>query len=390
VLQTLLSRLRGDRGIWLVIVLLSLISTLAVYSSSSSLAFRFQGGNTEYYLIKHVVLMALGFVVMYVTHQLDYRFFARISLILLLVSALLLAYVLLFGQRDEINGASRWISVFGQSFQPSDLAKFSLMIYLARLLTENQADIKDFYRGFLPGISWVLIICGLIGPSNLSTALLVFGVSLILMLIAGVSLRHIGGLVLIGVVGIGLLFATAKRAETWKNRLRDYAAAWTDPNYEPQYQVKQAYIAIATGGVLGQGAGKSAQRHYLPESYSDFVYAIIIEEYGLVGGLVVLALYLILLFRSVAIVTLSKTFGALLAAGLSFLIVIQALINMGVTVGVLPVTGLPLPMLSMGGTSMLFTGMSLGVILSVSRAALDQRLDAPTIPTEPAADVAAA
>ena len=389
-IASLLARLKGDRGIWLVIVLLALISTLAVYSSSSSLAFRFQNGNTEFYLVKHVILLGLGFVVMYVTHRLDYRFFARISLVLLLLLVVLLLYVMLFGQRDEINGASRWISVFGQSFQPSDLAKFSLMIYLARLLTEHQADIKDFYRGFLPSISWVLIICGLIAPSNLSTALLLFGVSLILMLIAGISLRHIGGLVLIGVVGIGLLFATAKRAETWKNRLRDYAAGWTDPDYEPQYQVKQAYIAIATGGVLGQGAGKSAQRHYLPESYSDFVYAIVIEEYGLVGGLVVLALYLILLFRSVAIVTLSKTFGALLAAGLSFLIVIQALINMGVTVGVLPVTGLPLPMLSMGGTSMLFTGMSLGVVLSVSRAALENRLNAPTLPTEEGADVATA
>jgi cell division protein FtsW len=378
-MKSILSKLKGDRGIWLVIVLLSLISTLAVYSSSSSLAFRFQGGNTEFYLIKHVLLIALGFGVMYVTHQLDYRFFARISLVLLGLSVLLLGYVLVFGQRDEINGASRWISVFGQSFQPSDLAKFSLIIYLARLLTDNQADIKDFYRGFLPGISWVLIICGLIAPSNLSTAMLLFGVSLILMLIAGVSLRHIGGLVLIGIMGMVILFATAKRAETWKNRLKDYSASWTEPEFEPSYQVKQAYIAIASGGVFGQGAGKSAQRHYLPESYSDFVYAIILEEYGLIGGLVVLALYLVLLFRSVAIVTLSKTFGALLAAGLSFLIVIQALINMGVTVGLLPVTGLPLPVVSMGGTSMLFTGMSLGVILSVSRAAIADQLAAPTI-----------
>ncbi len=375
-MNAIFSRLQGDRGIWLVILLLSLASTLAVYSSTGSLALRFQDGNTEYYLVKHVVLLLLGFGIMYVVHKLDYRIFARISMLLMAVSVVLLAYVLVFGQKDEINGATRWISMMGQSFQPSDLAKFSLMIYLARLLTEKQADIQDFYKGFLPAISWVLIICGLIAPANLSTAMVLFATSIILMFIAGVSLRYIAGLFLLGIMGGVLLFAVAGRATTWKNRISDYTESWTDPNYTPKYQVQQSYIAISTGGVFGKGAGKSSQRNFLPEGYSDFVYAIILEEYGLLGGLFILALYLILLFRSVAIVTISKTFGALLAAGLSFLIVIQALINMGVTVGVLPVTGLPLPMLSMGGTSILFTGMSLGVILSVSRTALSERAHA--------------
>jgi cell division protein FtsW len=370
----LFSKLQGDRGIWLVIFLLSLVSTLAVYSASGSLVFRSNGATTETFLLRHLVLLSLGFTVMYVVHRIDYRLFAKFSFLLLIVSVLLLVYVLIFGHRDAINGASRWINVFGVSFQPSDLAKFSLMIYLARLLTEKQEDIKDFYKGFLPAISWVLIICGLIAPANLSTAMLLFLTSLILMFIAGVSLRHIGGLLALGIVGIVILFTFAGRATTWKNRIADYVDSWTDPNYIPKYQTQQAYIAISTGGLVGKGAGKSTQRNFLPESYSDFVYAIVLEEWGLLGGIFVLVLYLILLFRSVAIVTISKTFGALLAAGLSFLIVIQALINMGVTVGVLPVTGLPLPMLSWGGTAILFTGMSLGVILSVSRMALTERL----------------
>lgn len=370
-------RLEGDKGIWLVVLLLSMVSLLAVYSSSSSLAFRFRDGNTEYYIVKHAALLGLGLLVTYLTHKMDYRLFARFSLPLLLLSLLLLGYVLFFGRTDEINGASRWIPVFGVSFQPSDLAKFAIMVYLARLLTENQDTIKEFARGFLPAILWVVLICALIAPHNLSTAMLIFLVSILLMFIAGINLRHIGGLLLIGMVGLSILLFTplAERRTTWLNRLDNYWASWTDPNYEPQYQVQQSNIAISTGGFVGKGAGKSTQRNYLPESYSDFVYAIVIEEYGLLGGLFVLGLYLTLLFRTVAIVTISRTFGALLAAGLSFLITIQALINMGVTVGVLPVTGLPLPLVSMGGTSLLFTGASLGVILSVSRTALNERAE---------------
>ena len=368
-----LANLKGDRGIWLVIILLGMISTLAVYSSTSALAFRFQSGNTEYYLLRHTVLLVIGFVVMYFVHLWDYRFFAKISKLMLYLSVILLVYTLFQGEQHEINRAARWITVFGQSFQPSDFAKFTLMVYLARILTEKQNNIKDFYKSFLPAIGWVLVLCGLVAPANLSTALLMFIASILLMFIAGVSKRHLFGLLMIGFLGLVVLMFTARRFETWRNRMVDFGERWTNSEYVPNYQTAQANIAIASGGFLGNGAGKSVQRNYIPHPYSDFVYAVIIEEYGLLGGIFVLGLYLMLLFRSVGIVTMSKTFGALLAAGLSFLLVIQAFINMGVTVGLLPVTGLPLPLISMGGTSIVFTGLALGVILSVSRHALERQ-----------------
>ncbi len=364
--------LRGDKIIWLVVFLLGLISLLAVYSSTSALAFRYQGGNTEYYFLKHFFLLLASFLVMFVVHQFDYKFFSKISFLLLLISVILLLYTLLQGDQYEINDAQRWITLFGQSFQASDLAKFSLIVYLARVLTEKQDFIKDFNKSFLPIIIFVSIICGLIAPANLSTAILLFTCSLILMFIAGISIRYLATLIIIGFVGIMILMFTVKRGETWRNRLRDYVERISSTDYEPNYQTEQANIAISTGGIFGKGVGKSVQRNFLPHPYSDFIFAIILEEYGLVGGLIILGLYFVLLFRSLAIITVSKTFGALLAAGLSFLIVIQALINMGVTVGILPVTGLPLPLISMGGTSLLFTGVSIGVILSVSRAALTE------------------
>jgi len=362
----LLLRLKGDRGIWLVIIILMLISTLAVYSSTSALAFRLQDGNTEYYLLKHLMLLVAGFTVMFFVHRMNYRWFGRISNFLLLLSIALLTYTLFQGQESKINEASRWITILGQSFQPSDLAKFSLMIYLAKALTQRQETIKSFYKSFVPTIAPVLLICGLIAPYNLSTALLIFITSIVLMYIAGIQLRQILGFFVIGFIGVFILFMTVDRAATWNTRLADYRERLFNDNYEPNYQTVQSNIAIASGGFLGNGAGKSVQRNFLPQPYSDFVYAIIIEEYGFLGGLVVLALYLILLIRSVAIVTISKTFGALLSAAFSFLIVIQALINMGVTVGLLPVTGLPLPLISMGGTSILFTAVSLGIIINIS------------------------
>jgi len=362
--------LKGDKIIWLVVFLLGLISLLAVYSSTSALAFRYQGGNTEYYFIKHFFLLLASFLVMFVVHQFDYKFFSKISFLLVLISLILLVYTLFQGDQYEINDAQRWITFLGQSFQASDFAKFSLMVYLARILTEKQDYIKDFKKSFLPIIIFVSVICGLIAPANLSTAILLFTSSLILMFIAGISLRYIFTLLLIGFIGVILLMFTVKRGETWRNRLRDYVERISSIDYEPNYQTEQANIAISTGGFFGKGVGKSVQRNFLPHPYSDFIYAIILEEYGLFGGIIVLSLYFVLLFRSLAIITISKTFGALLAAGLSFLIVIQALINMGVTVGILPVTGLPLPLISMGGTSLLFTGVSIGVILSVSKAAL--------------------
>lgn len=369
----LFSHLKGDKVIWLVIMLISIVSILAVYSSTSALAFKFREGNTEYFLLKHLILLTTGFVVVYITHLMNYRQFARLSYILLILTIPLLLYTISQGSDAEINSAARWVSIAGQSFQPSDLAKLSIMIYLARVLTEKQEVIKDFQKGFLPIIAVVIVVCALIAPANLSTALLIFICCIVMMFVAGIDLKHIGSFLMIGMMGLMILMFTVKRAATWRHRITDYVERWTDPGYRVNYQTEQANIAIATGGFIGKGAGKSTQRNVLPHPYSDFVYAIIIEEYGMFGGIVVLILYLVLLFRVAVIVTVSKTFGALLAAGLAAMLVIQALINMGVTVGVLPVTGLPLPMISMGGTSILFTGVMLGIILSVSRDALESK-----------------
>lgn len=371
-----LHKLKGDKIIWILVFLLSIVSILAVYSSSSTLAFRMKGGDTESYVIRHTLLLILGFIVMYVVHLINYRIFAKITNTLLLISVPLLLYAMISGR--EVNDASRWINVFGQSFQPSDLAKIALIMYLAKLLTLRQGVIKDFTEGFLPAIFWVCVICGLIAPTNLSTALVMFTASLLVMFIAGVELKYIGMLILIGLVGVLFLFATAKRASTWKSRLSAYKEqlfTQDDGKYEGNYQALQSNIAIATGGIFGRGAGKSLQRNYLPFAFSDFVFAIIIEEYGLFGGALVMGLYLLLLFRTIMIVTVSKTYGALMASGLAFMIVMQALINMGVTVGILPVTGLTLPFISMGGTSILFTSFSMGIILSVSRDAMEKRLN---------------
>lgn len=364
-------RLCGDRVIWAIIFLLSLVSLVSVYSSTSTLALRYQSGDTEYYFFKHAVLLGAGLLVTFLVHKLDYRMFARLSLLLLPICIILLVITLLQGEENEINQASRWISVFGQSFQPSDLAKFTLVAYLAKDLAKMQDYIRDFYRAFLPTITWVLLICGLIAPSNLSTALLIFACCTLLMYIAGVKLKYLAGLGVAGILGVMVLVQVADRAPTWRNRYHDFIDRLINPNHTPSYQTAQANMAIASGGLFGRGAGKSIQRNYLPHPYSDFIYAIIIEEYGLLGGLFVLGLYLMLLIRTVAIVTISRTFGALLAIGLALMIVMQALVNMGVTVGVLPVTGLPLPLVSLGGTSILLTGLSLGAILSVSKKAIE-------------------
>lgn len=367
-LRWFLHRLKGDKIIWILIFVLSALSLLAIYSATSALSFRMQGGDTEHYLFTHLLHLVLGIGVIFVVHLINYRVFAQISNILLAITIPLLVYTVLQG--SEVNEAARWISIFGQSFQPSDLAQLTLIIYLAKLLTQRQDVIRDFTEGFLPALFWVSVICGLIAPQNLSTAALMFLASMMVMFIAGIDTRYLGMLALVGVMALFILFGTASRAGTWTNRLLAYTGLPVDA--EANYQATQANIAIASGGMFGKGVGKSSQRNFIPQAHADFVYAIVVEEYGLVGGTLVVALYLLLLFRSVSIVTLSKTFGALMAAGLSFLLVLQAMVNMAVTVGLLPVTGLTLPIVSMGGTSIIFTGVSLGIILSVSRDAIEK------------------
>ena len=367
----LLHRLKGDKIIWLLVILLVIVSVLAIYSSTSALSFRLKGGDTEAFALRHFLLLGVGFAIMFVVHLIDYRIYARIVNFMLLATVILLIYTIARG--SELNEAARWIDLFGQSFQPSDLAKLTLIILLAKILTQRQDVIKDFNEGFLPALFWVVVICGLIAPADLSTAALLFSASVMVMFIAGIDTKYIGVLVVIAMLGTAMLFSTAKRATTWEKRISDYKERMLDPDYYGSPQTMQAHIAVAKGGTFGAGPGKSTQRNFLPQAYSDFVYAIIIEEYGLFGGTIVMLIYLLLLLRAVSIVTVSKTFGALMAAGLAFLLVLQAMVNMGVAVGLLPITGLTLPLISMGGTSILFTAISLGIILSVSRDALEKK-----------------
>lgn len=355
--------LQGDPVIWMVVLLLSAAGVLVVYSTTSTLAYRLQGGNTEYYLFKHLTLLMISLVVMYVVHKANYRIFARVSTLALWLSVPLLLFTWMYG--DTINQASRWITIplVNQAFQPSDLAKLALITHLAGMLSRRQQAIKNFRATLIPVLCWCGGICALIALSDISTAAMLFATCMLLMFIGRVPIKYLFMLVLVGgLFGSAALFL-GQRAETARSRLENFI----DREEEP-FQAVQSYIAIATGGLKGKGWGNSDQRNILPHSYSDFVFAIIVEEYGLVGGVVVILLYLTLLYRGMQAVSKSdRAFGGLLSAGLSFAIVIQAMINMGVAVGLGPITGLPLPLVSMGGTSLLFTGIALGIILSTSK-----------------------
>ncbi len=363
----------GDKSIWMTVLFLALASMLLVYSSVGLLAYQYQGGNTFFYFFKHAFFLVTGFVMIYVIHKINYRIFSRLSQVMIWLSIPLLLLTLVMG--DNVNNASRWLTIpiINQSFQTSDLAKLALITYLARIMSKDGYDPKDFQKGFIPVMMPVVIICALILPANLSTAALLFLVCVMLMFVAGVNWKYLLSLIPMGVIALGMVFMIAKvkpdvfpRAETWIARIERYATGVQDR--DGNYQSEMAKIAIATGGVTGKGPGNSSQRSFLPQSSSDFIYAIVIEEYGLIGGFGILLLYLILLFRSIKLVQrVEKHFGALLVLGLSFGLVFQALINMCVAVNLLPVTGQPLPMVSMGGTSVWFTCITLGIILSVSR-----------------------
>lgn len=354
----------------MIVIVLSIFSLLAVYSSTGSLAYRFRSGNTEYYLFKHLTIIIFGLGLMFLAHKIKYTYYSRISQLALLLAIPLLVLTLFRG--TSINEASRWLTlpIINISFQSSDFARLAIIMYLARLLAKKQDHIKDFKSAFLPTILPVLLVCGLILPSNFSTAAVLFTTCLVLMFIGRVSFKYILALSVIGLLAAGLFVVIVMnmpdtgRVHTWKNRIDTYVS----PEAGDNYQVSQSKIAIATGGVFGKLPGNSTQRNFLPHAYSDFIYAIIIEEYGLIGGLIILMLFMMLLYRGVRIAHKSPgTFGALLAAGLSFSLVFQAMINMAVAVNLLPVTGQPLPMVSMGGTSLWFTSLAIGIILSVSR-----------------------
>lgn len=361
---------KGDRTIWLIVFILSIFSLLAVYSSTGTLAYRYQSGNTSYYLLKHLIILGFGLVLMYLSHLVKYTYYSKISAIALFLTIPLLLVTLLGG--TNLNEATRWLTLPGTNitFQTSDFAKLALIMFVARILSRKQEEIKSFKSAFVPVILPVLIVCGLIMPANFSTACILFASCCFLMFIGRIKMKYIFSLAGIGILSFGLYvviaYATGNtgRIETWKGRVERFV----DGSESENYQANQAKIAVATGGVLGVFPGNSVQRNYLPHPYSDFIYAIIIEEYGFIGGILIIVLYLILFFRVIRFIHHSPmAFGTLLSVGCTFLLVFQAMINMAVAVNLFPVTGQPLPMLSMGGTSIWFTSISIGIILSVSR-----------------------
>jgi len=361
---------KGDRVIWGVIFALSMFSLLAVYSSTGTLAYKYQGGNTAYYIIKHFVLLMVGLGIIYITHLIPYKFYSRLSQLFLYLAIFLLAITLIMG--TSLNQATRWLTLpgLGLTIQTSDFAKLALIMYIARILSLRQHKIDDINGIVVSLIIPVVAVCGLIMPANLSTAVILFVTSFILMFIGRVKMRYLMLVAGIGVFIITLLIASIVftgsqgRIGTWQNRIESFVSGDSEDNY----QVEQSKIAIATGGFFGKGPGNSTQRNFLPHPYSDFIYAIIIEEYGFLGGVIILILYLFLLYRAGVIVRKSnRTFAAFLAIGLTISLTFQAIINMGVAVHLFPVTGQTLPLVSMGGSSILFTGVAFGIILSVSR-----------------------
>ena len=363
------AELRGDRTIWTIIAVLSIFSILVVYSSTGTLAYREMSGNTEALLVKHFMIVAGGLFLTYVAHLMHYMRYSKIAPYLLMLSVPLLLYTIAFGA--DINDARRWITVpfVSITFQTSDFAKLALILFVARAISSKQDYIKDFNSAFLPIIVPVLGICGLIAPADLSSAILLFFTCVSMMFVGRVALQYIGLLLLLGIVVFAMLvllgefFPEVVRSETWVSRVRDFV-----DQPDGGYQVQQAKIAMANGEWLGLGPGNSIQRNYLPSPYSDFIYAILVEEYGIFTGMLLILLYVLLFFRATRLVTKSpKAFGAMLAIGLSISLVLQAFVNIAVSVHLVPVTGVTLPMISMGGTSILFTCISFGMILSVSK-----------------------
>ena len=385
-------RTRGDKYIWGLVIVLSLISILVVYSATGSLAYKMYRGNTSAYLFKQLAFTLLGLLVIFGLHRVNYTMFSRIATIMFALSIPLLIYTLFFGAK--INEGSRWIKlpIINLTIQSSDVAKLALFMYISKVLSKKQEVIKDFKKGFLPVIIPVFIICGLIMPANLSNALLTGATSLLLMFIGRISFKHIGLTILVAMIPVVIIISVAMathksnmanantegrpvvaekmkefgRFGTWVSRVQDIMYA--DKNEVP-YQVQQAKIAIANGSIFfGLGPGNSRQRNFLPQAYNDFIYSIIIEEYGLIGAAFIIFIYLVFLFRCIKIFRKCPyAFGAFLALGLSFTMVIQAVANMAVNVAIVPVTGVTLPLVSMGGSSFIFTCCSIGLILSVAK-----------------------
>jgi len=383
-------RTKGDKVIWALVILLVLASLLVVYSATGSLAYKLYRGNTEVYLFKQIVFISIGMAVIYFSHRVNYTIWSKVAYFLFIISVPLLIYTLFFGVR--MNEGSRWIRlpIINMTMQTSDLAKLALFMYVSRQISKRQNTIKDFKQGYLPLIIPVGLVCALIAPANLSTALLLGASCLLLFFIGRANTKHL--LITVGVacIPIVILIIAAvvrhnsvgdeltgskktssglfARADTWINRVEGFMYGSKQSIDDDTYQVTQAKIAIAKGGLVGVGPGNSTQRDFLPQAYNDFIYPIIMEEYGLIGGAFILFIYLVFLWRSIRIFKRCPyAFGAFLALGLSFTLVIQAVANMAVSVNLFPVTGVTLPLVSMGGSSFLFTCFAIGIILSVAR-----------------------
>ena len=368
-------QLEGDKVIWGVVFALSIFSILLVYSTA--------GWN---FLFNHLIKLFIGLFFLYQVHKIKFKYFAKIGVLGFFISIVLLILVFIMGV--TVNGASRWLSIAGFQFQPSDIAKLSILLFMARQLSKYRADIKNFkYLSFYI-LFPLFVICALILPNNFSTSALIFLNGLVLMYVAKVNIKHIISIISVGIFGASLIYIVAKinpeftnqfmpRSSTWVSRIDSYFVNEKQQELNQDYQQQQALVAIYNGGFSGKGPGKSTQRNLLPYSSSDFIFAIMVEEYGLiVGALLPILLYLILFYRALRIANkISSVFGGLLCVGLMFSLVFQAFINMLVSVGVLPVTGQTLPLISMGGTSILFTCITVGIILSVSNDTSDRRYE---------------
>ena len=357
--------IKGDKVIWTIIILLSLYSIVMAYSSSSNLAFRISGGNVAPYVIKHTLIIVIGIVLIIYLQFFPYKYFSRLSQIGIFVSIVLLFVTLLFGVSK--GNASRWI----MGFQPSDFAKLVLIIYVSRMLTNKKDVIKDFKKGLIPILWPVALICGLILPADFSTAAMLFTVCFTMMFIGGARIKHLGSIIGTAFLGFAFLILVnmavpgfLPRVDTWEKRIMSFGSGEKQENY----QAEMAKRAVANGFLFGKGPGKGHVKNDLYSAQSDFIYASSIEEFGsIIGGIGLVILYMILFFRAIRIMNkVDSKFASLIVFGLSFMLIFQSFINMGVGVNLFPVTGQPLPLISMGGTSILFTCISLGIILNVS------------------------
>jgi len=383
--QKVFKNIKGDRLIWAIVALLAISSFLPVYSAASDLAYDRYNGNTSALLIKHVVHLSLGFVIMYFVHKIPYHYFKGLSLFSVPFVLVLLVVTMMQGTVMGGASASRWIQIpiIGVSFQTSTFASVALMVYVARYMSKIKDKSITFKSSILPLWLPVFSVLALILPSNFSTAAIIFLMVLTLVFMGGYPLRYLFIIIGSGVLALVLFIMVAKlssgplhvKVTTWENRIINYSNTEVT---EADYQIEKAKIAIASGGIYGVGPGKSIQKNFLPQSSSDFIFAIIIEEYGLIGGFFLIGLYLWLLFRIVIVAQKSETiFGRLLALGVGLPIVATALINMAVAVELFPVTGQTLPLVSSGGTSIWMTCLALGIVLSVSakREEIKQKID---------------